>query len=193
MQWVPFLLYVFVTSFTPGPNNFISMTSAAKVGFRKTLWFILGVTTGTTVIALMSSYFHLLLSGFLPKMKTAMSILGALYLVYLAVKIMTSRSEKNDLHEEKTYSFFTGFLLQFINPKAILYGITAISSFVIPFYQSQISLIFFSFFLGFVGFLSTSSWASFGALFHTWISKHERVFNIGMGVLLLYSAVFIFI
>lgn len=51
MQWVPFLLYVFVNSFTPGPNNIMSLAYASKYGYRKTLMFILGVMTGTAIRA----------------------------------------------------------------------------------------------------------------------------------------------
>ncbi len=49
MPLVPFLLYVFVTSFTPGPNNMMAMAYANKYGFRKSLRFIFGVTAGIAV------------------------------------------------------------------------------------------------------------------------------------------------
>ncbi len=35
-----FLLYTFVTSITPGPNNIMSMSLGLKVGFKKTLYLI---------------------------------------------------------------------------------------------------------------------------------------------------------
>ena len=55
---------------------------------------------------------------------------------------------------DKYNSFLSGMLLQFVNPKGILYGITAyqLLSFRIIL---QISAYYFSLFLGFVGFLST--------------------------------------
>ena len=40
-----FLLYTFVTSITPGPNNIMSMSLGLKVGFKKTLYFNAGVLT----------------------------------------------------------------------------------------------------------------------------------------------------
>lgn len=43
MPLLSFLLYVFVTSFTPGPNNIMAMLFATKYGFKKTLGFCLGV------------------------------------------------------------------------------------------------------------------------------------------------------
>ncbi|MGG1661541.1 LysE family translocator [Brevibacillus sp. NRS-1366] len=193
MQWVPFLLYIVVTSFTPGPNNMMSMAYSAKYGYKKSLKFILGVTVGTTIIVLLSSYFNLLLYSFIPKIKTGMSILGGLYMLYLAIKIMLNKPSGKDSNQKEMNSFFTGMILQFVNPKTILYGITTISTFVIPFYDSNASLLFFSIFLGFIGFLSTSSWAVFGALFQTFLAKYETAFHVVMGLLLMYSAVSIFI
>lgn len=171
----------------------MSMAYATRFGFMKTLRFIFGVAAGMTIIALLSSYFHFLLYSFLPKVKTVMSILGGLYLVYLAVKMMTSKPNGNRDHHDKFNSFLSGLLLQFLNPKAILYGITAISTFIIPFYQSNGSLLFFSLFLGFIGLLSTSAWAFLGALFQPILFKYYRAFHVVMGLLLIYSAVFIFI
>jgi len=80
-----------------------------------------------------------------------------------------------------------------LNIKIILYGITAISSFIIPYYKSSISLILFSILLAFVGFLGTSCWAAFGAIFQKFISNYEKQFNIVMSLLLVYCAVSIFI
>lgn len=39
------LLYAFISSFTPGPNNIMAMYLAQKHGFRKTFKFCLGVGT----------------------------------------------------------------------------------------------------------------------------------------------------
>lgn len=193
MLLAPFLFYVIVTSFTPGPNNIMSMSNANKYGLKKTLNFNLGVGFGFFVIMLLCCYFNLLLYSLMPKIKFVMSILGSLYMIYLAIKIIKSKSHKNDIDNEKQNSFFAALLLQFINPKGILYGITAVSSFIIPYYKSNISLILFSVFLAFVGFLATLCWAIFGSLLQKFLSKYEKRFNVIMGLLLIYSAISIFV
>lgn len=192
MEWFPFLLYVFVTSFTPGPNNMMSMVSATRFGYRQTLRFISGVAIGTAVIAAACSFFQLLLAAYLPSIKFWLSILGACYMVYLAVKLLRAKPDESRGQREKGNSFFAGLLLQFVNPKVILYGITTVSTFILPFYHSRSSLFLFSLLLGFVGFLSTSSWAIFGALFQKWLAKYHKAFHTVMGLLLLYCAVLIF-
>lgn len=187
-KWVPFLSYVFVVTFTPGPNNILSLVNANKFGYKKTLNFLLGIFTGFTIIILLSSYFNLLLFKIIPKIKIYMGILGALYMTYLAVKIMTGKLEKNEDSDQQLNTFYTGVLLQFINPKVILYGITVVSNFIIPHYKSNIALIMFSVLLASAAFVSTSCWALFGSIFREFLAKYERPFNIAMGLLLLYSA-----
>lgn len=84
-----------------------------------------------------------------------MTILGAIYMLYLAIKIITSKNNDKDNNGDKNNSFLTGMFLQFVNPKGILYGITAISTFILPYHTSNFSLLFYSLFLAFVGFMST--------------------------------------
>lgn len=193
MNLTAFLSYVFVTTFTPGPNNIMSMTNANQYGYKKTVKFNLGVFAGFVIIMLLCSYFDLILFNILPKIKLYTEILGALYMAYLAYKIIKSSDHTDDHDENQSNSFLSGLVLQFFNSKVILYGITVISSFIIPYYKSHLALIFFSLFLAFIGFAATSCWAIFGVLFQKFLSKYKKPFNIIMGLLLLYSAVSIFI
>ncbi|MGG1575120.1 LysE family transporter [Fictibacillus sp. NRS-1165] len=190
MSILSFLLYVFVTSFTPGPNNIMAMLFANQYGLKRTLRFCFGVGAGFFIIIMLSSCFNLWLKNVIPKIEFAMTILGAVYMLYLAYKVLTStRKTKSSETEDRNNSFTAGMLLQFINPKGLLYGLTVISTFVIPFYHSNISLLLFSLFLAFIGFLSTFSWSLFGSMFQAFLSKYRRAFNVVMALLLVYSAV----
>ncbi|MBK5461940.1 LysE family transporter [Peribacillus butanolivorans] len=193
MPLLSFLLYVFVTSFTPGPNNIMAMLFANKYGFKKTLGFCLGVGAGFFVIMILSSYFNLLLKNFIPKIEFFMTFLAAIYMLYLAIKIISSKNNDKDDDGDKNNRFFSAMLLQFVNPKGILYGITAVSTFIIPYHTSNFSLLFFSFFLAFVGFLSTMSWSVFGSLFQRFLKKYRSQFNLIMALLLVYSAISILV
>lgn len=142
MPVVSFLLYIFVTSFTPGPNNIMAMAFANKYGLKRTLKFCFGVSAGFLIIMLLSSYFNLMLKSVVPKIELIMTIVGALYMIYLAIKIMKSKDSGSNGGNEKENSFFMGMVLQFINPKGILYGIMAIATFILPYHSSHGSLIF---------------------------------------------------
>ncbi|WP_066497480.1 LysE family transporter [Abyssisolibacter fermentans] len=186
---IPFLSYVFAVTFTPGPNNIMSMVNASKSGYKKTFKFILGVFTGFFIIMILCSFFNLILFNAMPKIKIFMGILGAVYMTYLAIKIVKSKEEVSNKDEKHISSFITGITMQFVNPKVILYGITVISNFVIPYYKSNVAIILFSIFLAFIALISTSCWALFGALFNKFLSKYRKPFNIVMGLLLIYSAI----
>lgn len=187
-----FLTYAFVVTFTPGPNNITSMVLASQNGYRKTLRFMLGVASGFFIIMLLSSYFNLMLLRYIPKVKVFMSFFGIAYMIFLALKILGihfpwsngAQSEK----KEPLSSFKIGMLLQFVNPKGIIYGITIISTFITPFYSSTVSLVLFGAFLSFLALVSTSCWAIFGSLFNRFLTKYQRQFNIVMAALLFYTA-----
>lgn len=188
-----FLLFVIVTTFTPGPNNIMAMLSANNYGFKKTIKFCLGVGTGFFGIMLLCSYFNLLLKNTIPEIEFYMIIFGSIYMLYLAIKIIFSKEKSKENDDKKINGFYAGMLLQFINPKVILYGITAISTFIIPFYNSNYSLILYSLFLALIGFVGTVCWSLFGSLFQRFLTRYKSQFNIVMALLLLYSAVSIFL
>lgn len=193
MPLLPFLSFVFVSSFTPGPNNFMVMMIANKHGMKKTIPFCLGVSAGFFIIAWISSYFHLLLKNVMPKIEITMTLFGAIYMLYLAFKIVMSREGDTKSVQNKQLGFLAGMLLQFINPKGILYGLTVMGTFILPYYSTHFSLLLFSVFLGFVGFLSSLSWSAFGSLFQKYLSAYRTPFNIVMALLLVYSAIAMFV
>ncbi|MCD7034203.1 LysE family transporter [Metabacillus sp. GX 13764] len=189
MSVLSFLIYVFVTSFTPGPNNIMAMANAHQFGLKRTMRFCLGVGAGFFVLMLLCSFFNLLLKNFVPKMEMAMTLLGAVYMLYLAYKILKSKPGSGSEEDQKRNSFFTGMVLQFINPKGILYGLTALSAFILPYYSSNGSLLLFSFFLAFIGFAATVLWSTFGSVFQRFLTVYRKQFNMLMALLLVYSAV----
>lgn len=190
---IPFLSYVFITTFTPGPNNIMSMSNANQFGYKKTFKFTLGVFAGFAAVILLCSYFDLMLFNLVPKIKIFMEILGAVYMVYLAIKVFKSTANSGSSNEASTNSFLSGLILQFLNPKVILYGLTVVSNFIIPYYKSNFMLILFSIILAIIGFIATTCWAFFGVLYQRFMSKYIKPLNIIMSLLLIYCAVSIFI
>lgn len=185
-----FLSYVMLTTFTPGPNNIMSMSAASQFGFRRSLRFTSGVFAGFFVVMVISCAFTVSLFSLLPNIKPVMTVVGAAYILWLAYKTVTSSG-----HAEKdasASSFLSGALLQFFNPKAILYGITAASTFLVPYYKSPWVLGAFCLFMAAVSFVSTSSWAMFGSLFERFLSRNGRVVSWVMAGLLVYCAVSLF-
>lgn len=61
-----FLSYVLVSTFTPGPNNIMSMSNASRYGFRKSIMFYVGVFSGFAILMALSSIFGVTLYKLLP-------------------------------------------------------------------------------------------------------------------------------
>ncbi|MEH6945230.1 LysE family transporter [Bacillus sp. JJ722] len=193
MPLLSFLLFVFVSSFTPGPNNIMAMAFANKHGLKKTSKFCLGVGSGFFVIVLLCTFFNLVLTNIMPIIEFPLTILGVAYMLYLAFKILTSKGNDDDSNDGSNKNLFIiGALLQFVNPKGILFGITVVATFILPYYSSYFSYFIFSLFLGTVGVMSTFSWSLFGSIFQKFLLQYEQQFNIIMALLLVYSAISIF-
>ncbi|MGM0396819.1 MAG: LysE family transporter [Bacillota bacterium] len=190
-----FLSYVFITTFTPGPNNIMSMSNASRYGLKKSIHFNYGVYAGFFLVLVLSNLFSKTLFSFIPMIKPYMTFVGAAYITWLAWKTFKSRppSEASSDEGKRTTTFSKGFLLQFVNPKGIIYGVTTASTFIVPYYSSPLVLMVFAFVMATLGFLSTVSWGLFGSVFQLFMSKHHKVVNTVMALLLIYTAISLFL
>jgi threonine/homoserine/homoserine lactone efflux protein len=196
-NFTAFLSYVVITTFTPGPNNIMSMSNASRYGFKKSIFFNIGIFFGFFTIIALCSTFSVTLFRLMPSIKPIMTFIGAVYILWLAWKTYKSdhhsegNSDSND--KKKTNTFQAGFLLQFVNPKVILYGITTVSTFIVPYYRSVVVLAIFSAILASVGFIATCCWSLFGSVFQKLLVQNEKIINIVMALLLLYCAISLFL
>lgn len=192
-NFTAFLSYVFLTTFTPGPNNIMSMSNASRYGFKKSIRFNLGIFAGFFVIIALCSTFSVMLYNLIPSIKPIMTWIGAVYILWLAWKTYRSTPHGEGGNERATNTFSSGLLLQFVNPKVILYGITTVSTFIVPYYKSTVILAAFSLILAFVGFVATCCWALFGSVFQRFLANHDRIVNAVMVLLLVYCAISLFL
>lgn len=186
-----FLIYCFITAYTPGANNLLSMSNAIRLGFRRSLRFNLGILAGFSVVMTVCTIFSATLYSYLPKVKIVMQVLGAAYMLYLAWKVFKSSSEL-DAGGGKEASFLSGMVLQFANPKIYIYAITAMSLYILPVYHSVPALAGFTVLLSLLGASGSFVWALFGSAFCKFFSKHTKLVNTVMALLLVYCAVSLF-
>jgi cysteine/O-acetylserine efflux protein len=189
MNFIAFITYVLVTTFTPGPNNMMAMSNGLHDGFRKTLKFLFGVFWGFFFVMLLCGYLNFALVSILPQARFWLNLLGTGYMIYLGIHIALSKESEESEIARPLNTFKAGMFLQFLNLKLILYGVTVFSNFIIPFYQDILSLTLFTILLAVIGYIATACWAAFGVMFRTVFSKYSRVINILLGLLLIYSAV----
>ena len=190
--WYSFLTYAVITAATPGPNNIMSMSNAGRLGFRRALPFNFGIWVGFTIVMVLCTLFCTALSALIPAIRLPMLVLGAAYMLYLAWGTFRSSDVIQEDHARE--GFRSGLLLQFINPKIYLYGIMSMEAYILPYYSGQPAvLLFFALLLAFIGFVFTLAWAVFGSVFRLLFSRHARVVNTIMALLLVYCAVSLFL
>lgn len=190
--WFPFLTYAVVTAVTPGPNNIMAMSAGSRRGFRHAFPFNLGIFCGFFVVMVLCTLACSLLATYLPKVQFFMLLAGAAYMLHLAWATFRSTGlpENNGAHD----GFLSGMLLQFVNPKIILYGIMSMEAYILPVYAGQPAALFgFAFVLALIGFVFTLCWCAFGAVFQQLFARHARVLNTVMALLLVYCAVSLFL
>lgn len=187
-----FLIYCFVTAYTPGPNNLLSMSYAARLGFRRSYRFNLGITMGFFIVMNICTLFSSTLYSFLPRVKIIMQILGASYMLFLAWKVWKS-SANLEVSTDNDASFLSGMVLQFMNFKIYIYAITAMSLYILPVYHSRTALAGFALVLTIIGSSGNYVWAFFGSAFCRFFSKHTKAVNLVMALLLVYCAVSLFL
>jgi cysteine/O-acetylserine efflux protein len=187
----PLLTYVFVMTFTPGPNNISASALGMRHGYRGTLPFIIGMTTGFFAILLAAG----LLTDFLTRnyglISPYLRWVGVAYMTYLAVVILLSSFFQENHRFVSREGYLGGFVQQFLNPKGILYAITIFTSFA-PLLTGSIPLTVGSaLLLSTIGFAAVSTWCLAGAGLSRFLTRqaYRFAFNAVMAALLLYSAV----
>jgi len=143
---------------------------------------------GFLVIMLLCALFTYTLINVLPAVIPWLKFIGAAYIIWLAIKIARTHPA-NESSNDALLGFWPSFWLQFANVKIILYGITALSTFILPNTREVIWVVAASFLLAFIGISGNLCWALAGHLFQSVFRRYGRTLNIVLAVLLLWIAI----
>lgn len=132
-----YALYVAVAMLTialPGPGVLLTVNSAAQRGLNKSIAGIFGISLGVLIVAAISATG---LGVLLMKSATAflvMKYIGALYLIYLGIKLWRTKSAlKGDVTvpvSSMLTCFSEGILLSLSNPKSIVFFMSIFPQFI---------------------------------------------------------------
>lgn len=182
-----FLTYTLITALTPGPNNILILNSVNRKGIKRSLPVLTGMGAGFLIVMMLCGTFALTLVNVLPALTKWLAWAGAVYILWLAWHIATSTPD-NGAGSPDIMGFWNSFWLQFANVKIILYAITALSAFVLPYTHESLLIFGVSLILAVIGNLGHLTWAVAGHLFQLIFHKHTRLMNSMLALLLLYSA-----
>jgi threonine/homoserine/homoserine lactone efflux protein len=186
------LLFSLVMGFTPGPNNVMLAASGARFGIARTLPHLTGVTIGFPVMVLLVGLglASILLAS--PKLQLGMKIVSCAYLLWLAFQIARSAAASSSTGDGKPMTFLQAAAFQWINPKAWLMAVGAISAYTAGRgMQLYVQVAIIALLTVIVTLLSTLTWTAFGAGIRRWLRAPLalHLFNMLMALLLVGSTV----
>jgi threonine/homoserine/homoserine lactone efflux protein len=184
-------LFAAIAAYTPGPNNTLLMACGINYGFRASIPMIVGVGIGFPVLILCVGLGLGQVFEAYPIIYTVMKFAGAAYMLWLAFKIASAKhSDGGAVAASKPMTFLQGCAFQWVNPKAWIMGVTALSAYTLAsdyyFGLAAVVAVFV-----FMGFTSAATWALFGVALKSVMNDARwfRLINIGLSALLVVSLV----
>jgi threonine/homoserine/homoserine lactone efflux protein len=120
----PLVIFMFVMSITPGPNNLMLLSSGARFGLRRTLPHLIGITGGFLVVLLVTYAGVGAIILTYPALKNVLTVACVLYLLWLGCQLLRhSGSDDAGAVQSGTVagrplSILESTLFQLVNPKA---------------------------------------------------------------------------
>ncbi|MBA1202639.1 LysE family translocator [Pseudomonas capeferrum] len=184
-----FVLFAFVSSITPGPNNTMLLASGVNFGVRRTIPHAIGISVGFMVMVLAVGFGLGEVFKAVPSLYTILRYAGAAYLLYLAWKIATSGPLASDTAgSRKPLGFWGAAAFQWVNPKAWVMAVGAITTYT-PAQGYVMNVIVIAAVFALVNLPSVGVWVMFGSALRN-ILREPRwltLFNLVMAALLVIS------
>lgn len=184
-----FIAFAFVTSVTPGPNNMMLLASGVNFGLRRSLPHMFGISLGFMLLVASVGLGLGQLFEQVPLLYNVLRYMGAAYLLYLAWKIANSGAPDSQNNAAgKPFSFLQAAAFQWVNPKAWIMAIGAITTYT-PQENFVVNVLLIAALFALVNCPSVGLWTVAGSLLRNWLSNARalRIFNISMAVLLVAS------
>jgi threonine/homoserine/homoserine lactone efflux protein len=206
--------FMFFMCWSPGPNTMLCAAHGNQHGWKKSLPLEFGMCVGFFVMASLVGFGIELIEQY-ETIIDAVRYLGSVYMLYLAWHIAMARVEENtseqslvgdndsdreivestsagliEFNDEKALGPVNGFLLQFINPKGLVY-FTLLMGVYGPRIGSTLSIkILLVFSTTLVGLGSVLFWSGAGVFLSRIFSQPEsaRKVNIVLGLILAFVA-----
>jgi|TARA_B110000116_G_C16522982_1_gene440861 threonine/homoserine/homoserine lactone efflux protein len=184
-------IYYVVMYATPGPNNSILTASGIKFGFIKTIPNILGIPTGHGIQLILVCFGLGGLFLQFPNLINALQYFGATYLLYLAWKMFGSLNIRLTQDKSAPLKYYEAVLFQFVNPKAWMICITAVSLFYPEKENILIGTLFMVVISTIINIPSISIWAFGGSVIRKYLSndKLKKIVECFLAILLIGTAI----
>ena len=186
--------FAFVSSVTPGPNNVLLWASGATFGFRRTVPHVLGTAVGLGSMALASAAGIAALVAAVPALGVVMRVVGSAYLVFLAWQIARSGSLRAG-SAARPMSLLEGTAFQWVNPKAWIFALGAVTTFRPPAMDAAIGTLLIAAVMMVVIVPSAGLWAGFGNALGSLLERDRtrRIVSVVLAALVIATIVLVWI
>ncbi len=178
-----FLVYCMINAFTPGPGNILALNTVNSYGWKKGKPLFFGIFAGYYVVQIICALFVYGIGAFLPSALKILKYIGAAYIFWLAIHVAISKPTTDDNAEGA--SFWKGFMLQFVNVKIYMFGITALTGYITDYSTALITLVGIELLIATIGTIATCTWIGMGILIRRFYLRHYKVINIILALTLL--------
>ena len=155
---------------------------------------MLGVVSGWTLLSIILVFGAGVIFKKFVELQFIIKILGSVYLFFLAYKISFHKTKKKN-KDLRPITFLNTFFFQFVNPKSIIAGLTAVSLFVDTqnsFLEDSIIFVTVMFFIA-IG--SQATWCLMGTYLRKFASSDKFIknFNYTMSFLLIVCVILFYV
>ncbi len=179
--WLAFISTTFFISASPGPNMLLAFQFGINYGVKKTIYTLLGLSTGLLILLGISALAVSILSQKAPVVFEVAKLLGAAYLLYLAYQSWHSKGsgfESNQIRIQPSKSrlYRTGLGVALSNPKAILFFAAFFPHFLRPeqgSIGSQYAILIVSFFI--IETFWQCIYTVLGKILSIWLLQNNRI------------------
>jgi threonine/homoserine/homoserine lactone efflux protein len=185
------LPFVIAMSFTPGPNNLMLASAGARLGFARTWRHQLGIVIGFSIMMLCVGFGIAALIVAVPALYMVMKIASIAYILFLAWKTGSATTTMTESGAGSPMGFFAAAGFQWINPKAWIMTLTAMTTYTRPGPDLHLQIWMLGLVFGVVSAASSSTWVFAGQMIRRYLtSPHRRAaFNWTMAALLVLSII----
>ncbi|MGO1421157.1 transporter [Staphylococcus equorum] len=185
-MFISFVFYTFFMSYTPGPNNLLALDGALKLGLKGTAKFLIGIGLGFLTLSMLCLLFSEYMAAYFSSFIFVIKTVGFIYLLYLAYSVFKHNAK--DAQQSNTYRMRDGLLLQYMNPKTIVYVLTAIVTYVTTQNISFLATLSYTIIIALIGVSGAVAWAVMGLCFKKLLLKYEFIYKVSMSACLVVLA-----
>jgi threonine/homoserine/homoserine lactone efflux protein len=189
------ILFLFPLAYSPGPGNLFFAANGARFGLRSTIPATTGYHVATWLVTVVIGLGFAAVIHKYPGIFTTIKVLGSLYVLWLAWKLLRSGMLRTD-QEPTVANFRDGVVLLVLNPKAYFIIAAMFAQFLSIESDDQLVLVLWiSTIFTLNNFIAFTSWTIVGdrlaTLFRS--ESNAKMMNLGFGSLLAVVAVWMFV